>query len=110
MLDAKLPDGVRRYWKAFYLDELTDEAIDIIVVRSLGMPSKQTLVFLRHVSGAVGRVPAGATAFGDRRAQFMLSGPRRKYVVASIRRRLVLVPVGVRGRRRGGGGCRGRCG
>jgi hypothetical protein len=73
MLDAKFPDGVRRYWKALYLDTLTDGAIDIIVEGSLAMPSKQTLVFLRHLGGAVGRVPAGATGFGDRRAQFMLS-------------------------------------
>jgi FAD/FMN-containing dehydrogenase len=73
MLDAKFPDGVRRYWKALYLDALTDEAIDVIVERSLAMPSEQTLVFLRHLGGAVGRVPAGATGFGDRRAQFMLS-------------------------------------
>jgi FAD/FMN-containing dehydrogenase len=73
MLDAKFPDGVQRYWKALYLDALTDEAIDMIVERSVAMPSKQTLVFIRHLGGAVGRMPAGATAFGDRRAQFMLS-------------------------------------
>jgi hypothetical protein len=54
MLDAKFPDGVRRYWKALYLDALTDEAIDMIVERSLAMPGEQTLVFMRHLGGAVG--------------------------------------------------------
>ncbi len=73
MLDPKFPDGVRRYWKALYLDELTDSIIDGIVQRAVAAPSDGTLTFMRHLGGAMGRVPAGATAFGDRRAQFMLS-------------------------------------
>ncbi|HEV2812714.1 MAG TPA: FAD-binding oxidoreductase [Solirubrobacteraceae bacterium] len=73
MLDPKFPDGVRRYWKALYLDSLSDEMIDAAVERAVTMPSDGTLVFMRHLGGAMGRVPAGATAFGDRRAQFMLS-------------------------------------
>ena len=73
MLDPKFPDGVRRYWKALYLDELDDGVIDEIVERSVAMPSDGTLVFMRHLGGAVGSVPSAATAFGDRRAQFMLS-------------------------------------
>ncbi|HEX8208376.1 MAG TPA: FAD-binding oxidoreductase, partial [Solirubrobacteraceae bacterium] len=73
MLDAKFPDGVRRYWKALYLDELSDDAIEAIVERAVAAPSAGTLTFMRHMGGAVGRVPSGATAFGDRRAQFMLS-------------------------------------
>jgi FAD/FMN-containing dehydrogenase len=73
LLDPKFPDGVRRYWKSLYLDDLDDAAIDAIVARAIEMPSDGTLVFMRHLGGAVGRVPAGATAFGDRRANFMLS-------------------------------------
>ena len=73
MLDDKFPDGVRRYWKALYLDTLGDDVIDAIVERAIAAPSPGTLTFMRHLGGAVGRVPAGATAFGDRRAQFMLS-------------------------------------
>jgi FAD/FMN-containing dehydrogenase len=73
MLDPKFPDGVRRYWKALYLDDLSDEVIDEIVGRAVRAPSDGTLTFMRHMGGAVGRVPAEATAFGDRRARFMLS-------------------------------------
>ena len=73
MLDPKFPDGVRRYWKSLYLDGLGDEVIDAVVERAVAAPSDGTLTFMRHLGGAMGRVPAGATAFGDRRAQFMLS-------------------------------------
>jgi FAD/FMN-containing dehydrogenase len=73
MLDPKFPDGARRYWKALYLDGLSDEVVDAIVERAVAAPSSGTLTFMRHLGGAMGRVPAGATAFGDRRAQFMLS-------------------------------------
>jgi FAD/FMN-containing dehydrogenase len=73
MLDPKFPDGARRYWKALYLDDLGDEVVDAIVARAVAAPSPGTLTFMRHLGGALGRVPAGATAFGDRRAQFMLS-------------------------------------
>jgi FAD/FMN-containing dehydrogenase len=73
MLDPKFPAGVRRYWKALYLDALSDDVIDGIVERAVAAPGSQTLTFMRHLGGAMGRVPADATAFGDRRAQFMLS-------------------------------------
>ncbi|HEX2087102.1 MAG TPA: FAD-binding oxidoreductase [Solirubrobacteraceae bacterium] len=73
MLDPKFPAGVRRYWKALYLDDLGDDAIEAIVQRSIAMPSEATLVFMRHLGGAMARVPSGATAFGDRRPEFMLS-------------------------------------
>ncbi len=73
MLDPKFPDGERRYWKALYMDALSDEAIDGIVERAITAPSAQTLTFMRHLGGAMGRVPAGATALGDRRARWMLS-------------------------------------
>nr|MDQ5807400.1 FAD-binding oxidoreductase [Actinomycetota bacterium] len=73
MLDPKFPDGQRRYWKALYMDSLSDEAIDGIVERAVRAPSGGTLTFMRHLGGAMGRVPSGATAFGDRRAQWMLS-------------------------------------
>ena len=73
MLDPKFPDGDRRYWKALYLDALEDEIVDEIVARAVEAPSGQTLTFLRHLGGAMSRVPSGATAFGDRSARFMLS-------------------------------------
>jgi FAD/FMN-containing dehydrogenase len=72
-LDPLFPAGLRYYWKALYLEELTDETIDAIASWSEERPSPRTIVVLRHLGGAIGRVGAEETAFGDRDAEFMLS-------------------------------------
>jgi FAD/FMN-containing dehydrogenase len=72
-LDPFFPAGVRRYWKALYLDGLADGAIDRTVDWSLRRPSNDTLVIIRHCGGAISRVPADETAFGDRSSEWMLS-------------------------------------
>jgi FAD/FMN-containing dehydrogenase len=72
-LDPYFPAGVRRYWKALYLDGLDDAVIDTTVEWSERRPSPDTLVIIRHVGGAISRVGASETAFGDRSAQWMLS-------------------------------------
>ena len=72
-LDPFFPAGLRHYWKATYLDGLTEAAIDTTVDRSLRRPSQQTLIIIRHVGGAISRVGAQETAFGDRSSQWMLS-------------------------------------
>jgi FAD/FMN-containing dehydrogenase len=72
-LDPFFPAGVRRYWKALYLDGLSDAAIDTTVEWSNRRPSPDTLVIVRHCGGAMARVGAEETAFGDRSSQWMLS-------------------------------------
>jgi FAD/FMN-containing dehydrogenase len=72
-LDPFFPAGARRYWKALYLEELGAPAIDLTVERSLRRPSPETLVIIRHCGGAIARVGADETAFGDRSAEWMLS-------------------------------------
>jgi hypothetical protein len=72
-LDPFFPAGVRRYWKATYLDGFPDAAIDTTVDWSLRRPSNDTLVIVRHCGGAISRVGAEDTAFGDRSSQWMLS-------------------------------------
>ena len=72
-LDPLFPAGLRYYWKALYLEQLTDEAIDAIASWSEERPSPRTIVVLRHLGGAMARVEAEETAFGDRDAEFMLS-------------------------------------
>ena len=61
------------YWKSLYLEALEDDAIDRIVARGLDRPNPWTLMPIRHMGGAGGRVPADATALGGRDAPFMLS-------------------------------------
>lgn len=72
-LDPYFPAGLRYYWKALYLEELGDDAVDLTVDWSLRAPSPDTLVIVRHCGGAIGRVGAEETAFGDRSGEWMLS-------------------------------------
>jgi FAD/FMN-containing dehydrogenase len=72
-LDAYFPAGLRYYWKALYLDSLSDGAIDATVSWDGVRASDQTLVIIRHCGGAISRVDAEATAFGDRSSEWMLS-------------------------------------
>jgi FAD/FMN-containing dehydrogenase len=72
-LDPFFPAGVRRYWKALYLDGFSDAAIETTVDWSERRPSGDTLVIVRHCGGAMARVGAEETAFGDRSSEWMLS-------------------------------------
>jgi FAD/FMN-containing dehydrogenase len=72
-LDPFFPAGVRRYWKALYLDGFSDAAIAATVEWSNRRPANDTLVIVRHCGGAMARVGAEDTAFGDRSSEWMLS-------------------------------------
>jgi FAD/FMN-containing dehydrogenase len=72
-LDPFFPAGRRYYWKAIYLDGLSDDAVDVTVDWSERRPSNDTLVIIRHCGGAISRVGADETAFGDRSSEWMLS-------------------------------------
>jgi FAD/FMN-containing dehydrogenase len=72
-LDPFFPAGVRRYWKALYLDDLSDHAIHTTVGWSNRRASNDTLVIIRHCGGAISRIGAEDTAFGDRSSEWMLS-------------------------------------
>jgi FAD/FMN-containing dehydrogenase len=72
-LDPFFPAGVRRYWKALYLDGLPDAAIDVTADWSGARLANDTLVIIRHCGGAMARVGAAETAFGDRSSEWMLS-------------------------------------
>jgi FAD/FMN-containing dehydrogenase len=72
-LDPFFPAGRRYYWKAHYLDGFSDAAVDTTVEWSRRRPSNDTLVIIRHCGGAISRVGAEETAFGDRGSEWMLS-------------------------------------
>ena len=67
-LDEVDPHG-NRYWeRGDYLADLSDAAVEALLhgARSMTSPLSEILVF--PLGGAIARVPAGATAFGDRTA------------------------------------------
>jgi FAD/FMN-containing dehydrogenase len=72
-MDPFFPAGHRYYWKSVYLDALDDAAVAASVARADARPSPSSLIAIRHLGGAIGRVPEAATAYGNRGAQFLAS-------------------------------------
>ena len=84
-LDPFFPAGVRRYWKALYLDGFPDAAIDTTVDWSERRPSSDTLVIVRHCGGAIARV--GAARDRVRRPQLGVDAEHRLDLARPRRRR-----------------------
>jgi hypothetical protein len=67
--DANFPRGRRYYWKAQFLRELSDRAIDVLLERYADAPSGSLLV-LQHVGGEIARVPVKDTPYANRDALY----------------------------------------
>jgi len=70
--DKGAPKGVRSYWKAHYMDHLSDEAIDVIVNHTNDIPGPLSVVGFEPFGGAITRVEESATAFPQRSASYIL--------------------------------------
>ena len=68
--DALYPPGLQHYWKANFVTELTDEAIEAHVEHGSQVPVVQSTVHIYPVNGACHRVAPDATAFAYREANF----------------------------------------
>jgi FAD/FMN-containing dehydrogenase len=66
------PPGMRNYWKTSYVDDLGADAVDMLIERYRQVPSPQSHVVLYTLGGAVGRVPADATAVSYRDVRHIL--------------------------------------
>jgi hypothetical protein len=64
---------MRNYWKSHDFLELSDELIDVIVKSIPTIPNGHTEIFLPHMGGATSRVPADATAYFHRDAQYIMN-------------------------------------
>jgi FAD/FMN-containing dehydrogenase len=71
--DPLLAPGARNYWKSHNFAELKDGFIDQIVALAGDLPSPHCEIFVGQLGGQVGRVPANATAFGNRDANFVMN-------------------------------------
>ncbi|MBN8971795.1 MAG: FAD-binding oxidoreductase [Rhizobiales bacterium] len=67
--DPLFPRGRRYYWKAQFLRELSDAAIDTLLTSYATAPAESLLV-LQQVGGAIARVPANATPYVNRDAAY----------------------------------------
>lgn len=72
LFDADYPDGDRYYWRSSFLPALSDEVIARTVAWTHRRPSARSTVDLWHLGGAVSRIAAEATAYGDRSEPFLL--------------------------------------
>ncbi len=72
-LDPLLTPGARNYWKSHDFTDLSDPAIEALTEAAGKLPGPECEIFLGHVGGAAGRVPADATAFPQRSSHFAMN-------------------------------------
>jgi hypothetical protein len=68
--DGLYPQGLQHYWKANFVKELTDKAIDAHVAHGPSVPALTTTMHIYPINGACHQVPSDATAFAYRDANF----------------------------------------
>jgi FAD/FMN-containing dehydrogenase len=73
LIDALYPRGTNAYMKAGYLRELGDAAIDTLTRYHQEATSPASEIHVHHFGGAVARVDAAETAYGEREAPFVLN-------------------------------------
>jgi FAD/FMN-containing dehydrogenase len=66
--DDLVPSGLQHYWKANFVKELTDEAIDAHLQHGPKVPAVNSTVHIYPINGACHRVAPDATAFAYRDA------------------------------------------
>jgi FAD/FMN-containing dehydrogenase len=79
LIDALWEAGSANYFTSAFLDGLSDDAVSTFTdahARSAALPVQAEL-HIHHLGGAMGRVPADATAFGDRSSPFILNAIAR---------------------------------
>jgi FAD/FMN-containing dehydrogenase len=66
LLEPSMPPGLRNYWKAEFINRLSDGFIDTWVDAYSRVPSPMSFLLLFPIHGAAARVPPDATAFPHR--------------------------------------------
>ena len=72
VLDEDYPEGGRYYWKSVNVNGLEDEAIERLIAHAQAAPSDHSTIDIWYQGGAMSRVPAEDTAFGDRSSPILL--------------------------------------
>ena len=70
MFDGLYPAGDQWYWKADFVTEIPDEAVDIHVQYAAELPTGKSTMHLYPIDGVAGRVPKEATAWNYRDAKW----------------------------------------
>ncbi|MGB8382129.1 MAG: FAD-binding oxidoreductase [Dermatophilaceae bacterium] len=72
-LDPLYPRGVYNYFRSAFLRTADDASLRVLADAFATLPSALTEIHLQHLGGAMGRVPAQATAFALRDQQFLVN-------------------------------------
>ena len=72
MFDALMPAGLQWYWKADFVKELSDEAIDLHVKHGAEMPTPLSTMHMYPVNGAASKVGKSDTAWNFRDANWAM--------------------------------------
>ena len=70
MFDGLVPPGLQHYWKAVYVRDLTDGAIEAHMKYGPKVPVVNSTIHIYPINGAVQDVLPDATAFGHRDSKF----------------------------------------
>jgi FAD/FMN-containing dehydrogenase len=70
MFDAIYPPGLQWYWRADFVNELSDEAIELHLKYGSALPSMHSTMHLYPINGAVHRVGKNDTAFSYRESKW----------------------------------------
>ena len=70
LFDDAFPDGNQNYWKSTFVNQLSDEAIDILVEHANTVPSPLTAIVIELYGGAMARVGPDETAFSQRSSDY----------------------------------------
>lgn len=71
--DPLLAPGARNYWKSHNFTRIEDGLIDLLVDEAGKLPSPHCEIFVGQLGGAANRVPADATAYPHRDAEFVMN-------------------------------------
>jgi hypothetical protein len=71
--DPLLTPGMRNYWKSHNFTELSDATVDTVLKYAGSLPSPHSEIFIAQMGGATSRIPAAATAYEGREAQFIMN-------------------------------------
>ena len=65
--DNSDPRNTGTYLKAGFVNEIPDRLVNLIIQNFKAFNERGTMMFFQHAGGAIGRVPADATAFAHRK-------------------------------------------
>ena len=74
LLDESNTSGHYNYWKAEFLEELTDEAIDVMVEHANRISSPHTQLLVAPAMGSMARVDESSTVLGHRQCKWNFHG------------------------------------